>query len=280
MFTKVRKRSVFLTIFLSLIIFSSMTLPVFAAGTEIQTTAEDKAGLTALFKDKLSDSNKAFYLVPTTTDAFSKKALLSYDGDKLVLNNEEFDLATDKSKKAAVAEFAKQLQASSVSPQTQQNIFDEIGESNRDISAMLIPMIFNSTSADLFTAYKWLFPFLSALRVVFGVGAIAILLMLIGSTIIDLAYIGLPFWREAQADKTGKGGGRKPFGVSFDALSTVRETESSLDSSGKYKNSYLTYFGRRAFTYIILSICLLYLIVGEMGGLIGWLMSLASGIVT
>lgn len=108
---------------------------------------------------------------------------------------------------------------------------------------------------------------------------IIISIALIGSTIIDLAFMGLPFAREGmQNSADSKGRGRVLF-VTSEAHSVIKESESSLDSSGGYKNVYFMYFKRRAMTYLILSICLLYLVVGELGGLIGWVLSLGNGIV-
>src|SRR5690606_7399930 len=133
--------------------------------------------------------------------------------------------------------------------------------------------------ADLYTAMKWIAPLLPIVRVIFGIGALLITLLLIGTTIVDMAFIGLPIAREQlQTRQDEKGGGKIPF-VSSDAVSVVRDVESSLESSRSYKNVYLLYFKRRVLTYIILSICLLYLVVGELGGLIAWLLKLGSGVV-
>lgn len=159
-----------------------------------------------------------------------------------------------------------------------------MGEVDKDISAMLIPLIFDNTNADLFTAYKWLAPFLGIVRVILGIFTIGVVVLMFFSTVIDLAYIGLPVLREATADHS-KGSKKKPFGVTFEALATINDVEMGIGHNGTngtgggYRNAYFLYFKRRAVSYIVLSICILYLVVGELGGLMAWLMGLGSGIV-
>ncbi len=201
---------------------------------------------------------------------------------KLVFYDNNFDEANLKDVKSAMTAFINSLKDSSLDADTQKSIMTQIQESNTDVAALMIPIIFDNTKADLFTAYKWLYPFLQLLRVVFGLGSVFIILVTIGSTIMDMVYIGLPVWREQQADKQAEKGGQSnklPFGVSYEALGIVRETEKNL-GDGSYQNAYLMYFKHRAMTYIILSICLLYLIAGELGGLIAYVLKLVGGVVS
>lgn len=200
------------------------------------------------------------------------------DGNGLIFNKTAFDNGTEKSRKQVMTNFVEALRSSGIEEQEQQHIIDQLNAKDTDISRILIPIVMDKTSADLYTALKWLTPFLPIIRVLFGIGAIVISILLIGSTIVDLAFIGLPIMRESMENNANGKSGKISF-VSSDAVSVVRETASSADSSGGYTNAYLLYFKRRALTYIILSICLLYLVLGELSGLIGWLLSLGDGIV-
>lgn len=204
--------------------------------------------------------------------------LIGLEKNTIIFNSEAFANATNKSRKKAVDSFVKMLADSNVSSQTQQNIFETMSSYDRDLQAIMIPLIFDSTSADLYTALKWVTPLLSILRVILGLGSIILVVLIIGSTVMDCVYIGIPM---ARGGKDGSNGSNdKPFGVSYDAISVVKEVESSLDGNSKYKNGYLLYLRRRAITYFALGLCLLYLIVGELGGLMAWLMSLGSGVVS
>lgn len=217
-------------------------------------------------------------LVSTADD--TSGTLLSINGNVLTFNEEVYAEATEKSKKKAMKAFVSSLQESGVSDQGQQDVIDKMSANSPDVKRMLIPLVMDSTSADLYTAMKWVNPVLPIVRLVFGIGAIVVSLMLIGSTILDLVFIGIPWARENMNNKADqKGGDKVPF-VSADAISVIKESESALDSSGGYKNAYLMYFKRRVLTYIIISICLLYLVVGELGGLIAWLMGLGDGVVS
>lgn len=200
--------------------------------------------------------------------------LFEFDGtSKLTFHDENYNKLNRKDAKKVLTAFINALKDSSISSDSQQSIMDAIVESNSDVSAVMLPLVFDNTKADIFTAYKWLAPFLQVVRVIFGLGAIVVILFAISTTIIDLAFIGLPMWRESTTEKNG---GKKPFGVSYEALSTVMAVEKNLES---YQNAYLMYLKRRVTTYIVLSVAILWLVAGEMSGLIGWVLNLASGIV-
>lgn len=200
-------------------------------------------------------------------------ALFSVEKDKVTFDSASFSKASEKSAKQNMKVFTQALTNSQVSPETQQYIFDAITGANPDASVILIPMLMDSTKADIYSAMRIVEPFLSFMRVVFGLGAIVIVLLLATSTIVDLCYIGLPMCRGEEDGKP-----KIPF-VSLDAESVVKEIASNVGGDGKYKNAYIMYFKRRALTYIILAVCLLYLVAGELGGVISWFLNLASGLV-
>ncbi|KUP23090.1 hypothetical protein [Paenibacillus sp. DMB5] len=274
-------------LFLFILIFSLCigAVGVFAADTSnldlksIMIPQGDKKYMKDVWLKMGTDGEYLKLQFKANADIISDTRLLNYDDSKnaVVFNNSNFNAATDKSRKNALGIFIEELQKSPVSAQTQQIIIDTMSSVNSQVSILLIPLVMDSTTADVFTAMKWLNPILPVVRVIFGMGAILISLLLIGSSIMDLVYIGLPIARESMDTRSEKNG--KPRFVSNDALSVVKETEASLGTSGAYKNAYLLYLKRRALTYIILAICLLYLISGELGGLIAWILKLGSGVV-
>lgn len=278
----INKVSKFLVLLIALMMLLSIT--VFAA-TDITITSDNKSEFENVFKGveeavesstSATDYKVSVNMKEKSSTGATSEVLIQYDttSGKLTFNEEVFRRANQKEAKKIMSALINQIKDSSLPLDMQQDIMSQIQESDNDVAAIMIPLIFDESRADLFTAYKWLFPFLQILRVVFGVGAVAIVLLLIGSTIMDLVYIGLPVWREQQADK----GKKNPFGVSYEAIKTVKEVENNLGDSG-YQNAYLLYLKRRALTYIVLAVCLLYLIVGELGGLISWILSLVSGVV-
>lgn len=276
------KTSKLIIMLLTLMMFMSMS--VFAV-TDINITSDNKSEFESVFKrveesvessSAGSDLKVSVKMKEKSSGGSATEVLIQYDSTSgtLTFNEDVFKRANPKEAKKVMTALINEIKDSSLPLDMQQDIMSQIQESDNDVATVMIPLIFDESKADLFTAYKWLFPFLQILRVVFGIGAVAIVLLLIGSTIMDLVYIGLPVWREQQADK----GKKNPFGVSYEAIKTVNEVEKNLGDGG-YQNAYLLYLKRRALTYVVLAICLLYLIVGELGGLISWILNLASGVV-
>lgn len=280
---------------IALLIVLSMIIPLilgvssaFADDTRVKVvlTSEDRIGMKKVLnsdapeegKLKAEDLKIEFQANIDSTAADPVLFKTTGDGD-LEFNKYAFDGATNKSRREVLSRFVNALQDSQVSGQGQQAIIDRLSAASPEVSRVLLPLVMDSTSADVYGALKIIKPFLPIVRVIFGIGAIVIMIALVAFTILDLVVIGLPFAREnlqSRADANGKA--KIPF-VSTDAISVIQEVESSLGSNGGYKNAYLLYFKRRTLTYIILSVCLLWLVVGELGGLIDWLLSLGGGLV-
>lgn len=189
-----------------------------------------------------------------------------------------FSTLETKSQQKFITDLMNQLKSNNISATATQEISDALSSADSSVANLLIPFVFDDLGADMATAYKWVAPVLGTLRIILGVLAIGVLVILLISTVLDCAYIGLPMFREMTNGKNGEKEGKKPFGVSYDAFKTIMETESAMTDNGNYKNPYGVYFKRRAVTYIILALCLFYLVAGEMSGLISWLLSLVSGI--
>ncbi len=183
--------------------------------------------------------------------------------------------ASENDKVDVMQSFFDGLVEAKANPQGVQDFMKEMQDAGSGIEAIMLQVTFNAMEADLWKAYQIMEPFIGLINVVLGVGCVLLILLLMFSTVMDLAYIGLPVWREAQDSKNKK----NPFGVSFEALRTVEDVEKGVSGGdGEYRNAYLLYFKRRALTYIILAICIMYLICGGISGIIGFVLSLTTGI--
>lgn len=192
----------------------------------------------------------------------------------------EFNKLETKSQQAFITDLMNELKKSKYSSTITQEFSDGLSAADSNIANLLIPFVFDDLGADMATAYKWVAPVLSTLRIILGVLAIAVLLVLVLSTVLDCCYIGLPIARDMANKGNGSTegtGNKKPFLISYDAFKTINETEAQMQGND-YKNPFGVYFKRRVVTYIILALCLFYLVAGEMSGLISWLLSLVSGI--
>lgn len=207
-----------------------------------------------------------------TKESAGGETLMSYSGGVLTFDENAFTRANEKDAKKALGAFVDELKVSNVTYDMQQDIMSQIQESHKDVAAIMIPLIFDNATGDIFTAYRWLSPFLDVVQLVFGIAAIVIIFWVVFTTAIDLFFMSFPVWRGKLKDDA------KPWGVSYDAIKTVNEIEKQL-GEGDYQNVYFMYFKRRTWTYIILSICVLFLIVGGLGDVIAWVLGLGSGVV-
>jgi len=203
--------------------------------------------------------------------------IMEVDGTTLSINKTKWNEANKKDINKAMRSFIDNLDTQGYSDDAMQSFMSNVQSSDNSVSAVMLPMLFDTLQGDIYQAYKITKPFLDILSIVLGVGAVILILLLLFSTVMDMVYIGLPVWREAQASKDG--GKKNPFGVSYEAILTVEEVEKGIGGGDAgYKNAYLLYFKRRALTYIILAICIMYLICGGLSGIISFVLSLVTGI--
>lgn len=215
----------------------------------------------------------------TVVGGKEKYTLMTLENDTLVIDTIGFKEGNSKELQQIVARFVKAMQLSEISEDRQQALMTEIQDTSTEVAGLLIAAVYADTKGDMYSAMKVMNPFMEALKLVLGLGAILLIFVLTLSTLIDLVYIGVPVWRNHAAAKEGdKGtGGTKPAGVTYEALTTVKEIEADMEA-GNYKNAYLIYFKRRATTYIVLGVSLVYLIGGGLGGVITAILHLVSGI--
>lgn len=286
-------------LFLLIMMISSLMITVFAAGVTINQSTAKKVGysdgsITAenimgqLSGDKNQSSwshgnitftkSTGILSVNTQGEEYQLLQVSSSGNSKAIyIEPKAFKNAKNTDVITAMEKFTEAMTDCGGNPDTVQQIMSDIQDVDSSVSSVMLPLIINSSKGNMYKAYLIAKPFLDVLSVVLGVGAVILILLLLFSTVMDLAYIGLPVWREAQA---GKDGGKKhPFGVSYEALRTVDDVEKGIGGGdGEYRNSYLLYFRRRALTYIILAICIMYLICGGLSGVIAFVLNLVSGI--
>lgn len=268
-------------LFLLMMMISTLMLPMMVYADVINVSLE------AELVDPVSDAISAVNTKYGDGKVSSEKMYVKSDGQVLLvaeLNNDtlvfndDWNKVNDRDKNDVFEYFANHVNDSGADEAQVHELFTDIQKQDNSVSATMLGVIYNNTFADLWKAYTIVKPFLDILNVVLGVGCVIIIMLLFASTVMDLAYIGLPVWREAQASKDG--GKKHPFGVSYEAISTVEEIEKGLGGGdGGYRNSYLLYFKRRALTYIVLALCIMYLICGGISGLITFVLKLTTGMV-
>lgn len=212
--------------------------------------------------------------IPVRVKGKAQDLILIKPGEGVSIDETTWSAAKHSDVTKVMHRFVNALGNSGIDPDAVHQFMGMLQDSDTSVATVMLPLIFEGTKGDMYQAYKITSPFLEILSVVLGVGAVLLILLLLFSTVMDLAYIGLPVWRESNANR--EGGSKQPFGVSYEALTTVTSIEKDL-GSGDYKNAYVLYFQRRVLTYIILAICIVYLIGGGLSGIIGFILSLVGG---
>jgi hypothetical protein len=143
------------------------------------------------------------------------------------------------------------------------------------VGSKMLNMILKNTNPDFVTANKIYQPFSGLVGTLLGLGAVLIMAFLALVMICDIAYISLPPVRLFAGDEQNGKVSSKLF--SHDAIYAVQCAENDDKGDGSPKQALGIYFKRRVFMLILLGICLLYLIQGQIFSLVGMVLDLVSG---
>lgn len=145
------------------------------------------------------------------------------------------------------------------------------------VGTQLMNTLLQNTKPDYATANRIYEPFSGVVGTILALVAILIMALLGLTMALDLAYIGIPGFRLMLGAGEGKD---KPKLISHEAISAIQVAENGgggngQDGSGKIAVG--VYFKKRVLMLIVLGICLLYLIQGQIFTLVSWILNLLSG---
>lgn len=227
----------------------------------------------------MSDERNYVIAKDGSTSSGSKPIVAKGSSNSIIFDYDAFDNATKKTQRSSLTALVNAIKAENLPTQSEQTLIDGIKASSKDAAILVLPMVFDTFSADVDGAVRTMSPFIPIIRWVLGLLAAGVFLATFITTVTDLAFIGIPMFRNwADSNKNDNGKAGKGW-VSMDAQYAIREAESSIETSGGYKNPYMIYFGKRVWTLVLLAFSVLYLVLGELGGLIGWLLTLGSGFI-
>lgn len=202
----------------------------------------------------------------------------------ITFNYVAFNQMDSKLQEASLSAFVKAMNNSSIGKSDKSKIYAEIRNNCSGANSAMIAVIFEDSRADMNTAMDIFHPFSGVVGTIIGIGCIIIIVLLVSSTVLDLCYINFPFFQNFADSHGGGGGGSstggKPVWVTRDAYAVVNDGATGgrgNGNGGKYQNVNFAYLKKRIVTYIVLAICLLYLLSGQITGLIAWLLNLVSG---
>lgn len=151
------------------------------------------------------------------------------------------------------------------------------------VGSQLMSTLLQNTKPDYATANRIYEPFSGVVGTILALGAILIMAFLGITMVLDLSYIGIPAFRNMlDGDDSGNAGSKgKPKFISHEARSAVQEAEGGNGGSGQSgegnKVAIALYFKRRVIMLVVLGVCLLYLVQGQIYTLVSWILDLLSG---
>lgn len=254
------------------------TLTVFA-DTNVEATVDEQArrDLTNYVYSEMSENkyevNGGGY--KSGSDLFDGNDTDGYD-----LVEDEFNTLTSSAQAEVVSDIAEnsnkaEKEEENVTQSTVQGWWKEL-QSKNGVGSKFMNEILKNTKPDFVTANAIYQPFSGLVGTLLGLGAVLIMAFLGLVIVCDICYICLPPVRNFVEDSDGGHKLAKSKVFSHAALYAVEEAENS--DSGKQALG--IYLRKSIGKLILLGICLMYLIQGQLYVLVGWILDLLRGFLT
>lgn len=213
------------------------------------------------------------------SELFSGSPTKGYD-----LDENKFTQLSSKAQSQVVSDIAKYSneaaesdKAKGVEESTVQTWWKQLQTKN-GVGSKFMNEILKNTKPDFVSANAIYQPFAGPVGIVLGLLSIVIVAFLGVVMATDIAYITLPPLRMFITE--GEGQGQKFVKsniISNDAIKAVQWAEESDAQSASGKQALGFYFKRRVFSLVILGICLLYLVQGQLYTFVGYILDIVSG---
>lgn len=164
---------------------------------------------------------------------------------------------------------------STYSSETQTNWY-KVLQTQQGVGTKFMNVLLENVKPDYVTANRIMAPFSGLLGTILGLGSILIMSVIAIVILADIMYIALPPFRLFMSDDEN-GGMPKSKIISHDAIYAVQKAEGDTSGNGSPKMALAIYFKRRVLTLIVLGICLMYLVSGQIYTFVGYILDLVSG---
>ena len=212
-------------------------------------------------------------------DLFVKNDSNGYDLDEAAFQSLTSSAQSDVVSAIASASNAT-IGTNGVTESTVQNWWKQL-QTLDGVGTKFLNTILQNTKPDFVTANAIYQPFSGVVGTVLGLIAVLLMAFLGIVMVADIAYIALPPVRNLVADDNGDRSGHKIAKskiFSHDAIYAVQCAENDTDGgSGGGKQALGIYLKRRIVMLIVLGICLMYLVQGQIYVFVGWVLDLLSG---
>ena len=161
------------------------------------------------------------------------------------------------------------ISGDAITAQTQQTWIQEI-QNHPGVGTRMLTDILQTVKPD-FAAARYIFePFAGPLNTLIALGVIMLMTFLTLTFVFDLSYINIALF-QAAASKEGQEGFSLGSLISKEARTAVEDAD-----GGKVPT--WTYFKKRSIGLIVLGLCLLFFVQGEIYTIVGWLLDMLSGV--
>lgn len=265
---------------LGLVIAFAFILGLFSSFVTASAVSEEQAkqNLTTYVYGKMSQTEYTLAEGGSIkgSDLFTGKPSEGYD-----LNEKQFTKLSSKAQSQVVSDIAKYSNEAvesdsvrGVEESTVQNWWKTL-QTKDGVGSKFMGEILKNTKPDFVNANKIYQPFSGLVGTLMGVGAVLIMAFLGLTMVADIAFITLPPLRLAVDEK----GGTSSKIFSHDAILAVQIAENGSGGAdgGEKKQALGIYFKRRVIMLIVLGICLMYLVQGQIYTLVGYILDLVSG---
>lgn len=161
----------------------------------------------------------------------------------------------------------------------------EIAQNESGMAGTLLASIMTNTKPDYATANRLYEPFSGIVGTILGIVSILIMALLGITMALDIAYITIPAFQMAlggDGEGTTQGGDKKGMSriisqEAHKAIAAANGGQGGQSGDGSYKAAVGIYFKYRWKGLVLLGVCLLYLVQGQIYSFVGWFIDLFSG---
>lgn len=148
------------------------------------------------------------------------------------------------------------------------------------VGSQLLTTVLANTKPDFVTANQIYQPFSGLVGTLLGLGAVLLFAAVAIVMVLDISYMAIPFIRTIGTDDSGSQ--KRPNWVSYEAYYAIQQAEGGEgggNTKGAGKQALGIYLKKRIGMLVLLGVCLLYLIQGQIFTFVGWVLDLVSGFI-
>lgn len=148
------------------------------------------------------------------------------------------------------------------------------------VGSQLLTTVLANTKPDFVTANRIYAPFSGLVGTLLGLGAVLLFAAVAIVMVLDISYMAIPFIRTIGTDDSGSQ--KRPNWVSYEAYYAIQQAEGAEgggNTKGAGKQALGIYLKKRIGMLVLLGVCLLYLIQGQIFTFVGWILDLVRGFI-